>query len=156
MSSTSVRTREGLDYLRKLLTNGYPLAFTIGCLVSFRALYTDRRASAKRAKLRERQKQAVDYTPAKPTGSKPISGFRAKAQAIHNVLLTTFQEWEDTTHEDDAVILLPSQSTGIMTVDFERRGGWSGPYTAYNSAHSGADSAGTLEAKEASSQAHVC
>lgn len=105
-----------------------------------------------RAKLRERQKQAVEYAPSKPTGSKP-SGFRAKAQALQDVLLTTFQEWEDTTHVDDDALLLPSQSTGIRTVDFGRGGGWSGPY---NSAHSGADSARTLEAKEASSQAHVC
>ncbi|KAI7784409.1 hypothetical protein LA080_009908 [Diaporthe eres] len=81
----------------------FDVAFTIGCLVSFRALYTDKGASAKRAKLRERQKQAVEYTPSEYTPSKPTvggskcSGLRVKTQALQNVLLTTFQEWEDTT-----------------------------------------------------------
>lgn len=142
------------DTSQQSVTNGRPLAFTIGCLVSFRALYTDRGASTKRAKLRERQRQAAAYTPSKPTAgeSKP-SGFRAKAHAWQDVLLTTFQDWEDTTHVDDDVMLLPSESSGIRTMEFERGGGWGGPY---NSAHSGADSARTLKAKEPSSQAQVC
>ncbi|KAL2277143.1 hypothetical protein FJTKL_00158 [Diaporthe vaccinii] len=134
----------------------FDVAFTIGCLVSFRALYTDKGASAKRAKLRERQKQAVEYTPSEYTPSKPTvggskcSGLRVKTQALQNVLLTTFQEWEDTTSMDDEVLILPSKFAGIRTVYFD---GWSGPY---NSAHTGADSARTLEAKEPSREAHVC
>lgn len=142
-----------LDNSRKSIINGRPLAFTIGCLVSFRALYTDRGASARRAKLRERQRQALACTPSKPTAgeSKPKpNGFRAKAQAWQDVLLTTFQEWEDTIHVDGDVILLPSDSSGLRTMDFERGGGWGGPH------YSAADSARTLEVKEASSQAQVC
>lgn len=142
------------DNSRKSITNERPLAFTIGCLVSFRALFTDRGASAKRAKLRERQRQAAACTPSKPTAASPKpKGLRAKAQAWQDVLLTTFQEWEDTMHVDDDVILVPSESSGFRTVNFERGGGWGGPYY---SAHSGADSARTLEVKEASSQAQVC
>lgn len=136
------------------LTNGRPLAFTIGCLVSFRALFTDRGASAKRAKLRARQRQAAACTPSKPTAgeSKP-NGIRAKVQAWQDVLLTTFQEWEDTIHVDEDVILLPSESSGFRTMKFGHGGGWG---ALQYSAHSGADSARTLEVKEASSQAQVC
>lgn len=139
----------------KSITNGRPIAFTIGCLVSFRALFTDRGASAKRAKkLRERQRQAVAYTPSKPTaGESNPTGFRAKAQAWQDVLLTTFQEWEDTIHVDGDVILLPSESSGLRTMSFERGGGWGGPYY---SAHEDANSSRTLEVKKASSQAQVC
>ncbi|KAL1845875.1 hypothetical protein Daus18300_014421 [Diaporthe australafricana] len=102
--------------------------------------------SSKQAKLRERQQQAASPIKSKPTG------LRGKAQALHDALVTTFQDWEDTTRVSADVLLLPQQTSGIMTMDFERGDVWNGPY---NSARGGADSARTLEVKEASTQAHA-
>lgn len=131
-----------ISHSHKLRTNEHSAAFTIGCLVSFRALYTERVGSSKQAKLRERQQQAADHVRSKPRGLR-------KAQALHDVLLTTFQEWEDTTRVGDDALLLHGQSTGVRTMDFERGDVWTG---SYNSAHGGADSVRTLKAKEPSIQ----
>lgn len=133
----------------KLCTNLNSLAFIIGCLVSFRALYTERTRSSKQVELRKRQQQAMEHIRSKP------SGLRGKAQALQDVLLTTFHEWEDTTRIGDDVVFVRPHSAGTVDMDSEPGYVWSEPY---DHVHGGADSARTLAAKEASTQheAHVC
>lgn len=133
-----------IHHLHQLHTNDILVAFTVGCLVSFRALYTERSGSSKQAKLRERQQQAAMYAMPRPRGL-------LKVQALQDTLLTTFQDWEDTTRVDDDPLLL-GRSTGVRTTDVERGEIWTGPS---NSAHGGADSVQTLEAKEPSTQSRA-
>lgn len=91
----------------------FVVAFTIGCLVSFRSLYTQKDNSIREAEVRERQRAAAVGSFSKP------KGLRARARLLHDELLTTFQSWEGTTRFSDDRFSLPVPPTGRMSVDFE-------------------------------------
>ncbi|KAM0817185.1 putative glycoside hydrolase family 31 [Seiridium cardinale] len=97
------------------------VAFTIGCLVSFRTLFTQRQNNAREVRARNYQHMAKNSSRGKP------KGLRAKARAWHDDLVTTFMTWEDTTRVTNGeVSLLPTfpAATGHLGIDFEGSHGW--------------------------------
>ncbi|KAI1758902.1 hypothetical protein GGR53DRAFT_524296 [Hypoxylon sp. FL1150] len=98
----------------------FVVAFTIGCLVSFRALYAQKSSSAQ-----ERQhRAALNY------GSKP-KGLRARARLLRDDLITTLMTWEATTGANEDRFELPRPPTGRLSVDFQQGETWSKPSTSH-------------------------
>lgn len=91
-----------------------PIAFIIGCLVSFRALFVKRDSSANEAYLQERRRGVVPH-------NKPgARGLRARIQVLQDELTTTFMSWEATTRVGRDSFHLPHPPTGRMSLDFEQ------------------------------------
>ncbi|KAI0106535.1 hypothetical protein F4776DRAFT_668328 [Hypoxylon sp. NC0597] len=103
----------------------FVVAFTIGCLVSFRALFAQKASAAKDAAVRERQRRE-----ALPGISTP-KGLRARARLLRDDLITTLMTWEATTRIDEDVFELPHPPVGRLSVDFQQDETWSKPSTSH-------------------------
>ncbi|KAI0897846.1 hypothetical protein F4806DRAFT_507631 [Annulohypoxylon nitens] len=112
------------------------VAFTIGCLGSFRALFAQKSIAAKDAAVRERQRRAALYGTSKP------KRLRTRARLFTDDLLTTVMTWEDPRGTDEDVSELPHPPSGRLSVDFQRGEAWSQPSTS--SKHSDSLKASTV------------
>ncbi|XDG02162.1 hypothetical protein ABKA04_001777 [Annulohypoxylon sp. FPYF3050] len=112
------------------------VAFTIGCLGSLRALFTQKSSATKDAAVRERQRRAALHDVSKP------KGLRARARLLTDDLLTTVRTWEDPKGINEDVSELPHPPSGRLSVDFQRGEAWSEPSTS--SKHSDSLEASTV------------
>ncbi|KAI1740238.1 hypothetical protein F4680DRAFT_124993 [Xylaria scruposa] len=95
----------------------YIVAFTVGCLISFRTLYGQRHENSQEA-LEDRRRQARLRQRSNPTT------FRARARMLREEITTTLMTWEDITRADEDSYSLPRPPTGKLSVDLERGEGW--------------------------------
>ena len=94
-------------------------AFTIGCLVSFRSLFTQREKNARDADDRSRREAAQNAV------SKGRLGLHGRARLLQQDLLTTFNAWEDTNRVDSDVIFLNNDPpSGRLSIDFQQGDTW--------------------------------
>ncbi|KAK8127964.1 hypothetical protein PG984_009072 [Apiospora sp. TS-2023a] len=91
-------------------------AFTVGCLISFRSLFTYREKAARELHERKCRKAAQQPAPKEPRG------LRARARHLQQELLTTFTEWEDTRKVGEGGRFLNSYCppSGRLSIDFQQ------------------------------------
>ncbi|KAI1439196.1 hypothetical protein GGR50DRAFT_690546 [Xylaria sp. CBS 124048] len=103
------------------------VAFTVGCLTSFRALF-----GLKRSEDERRRKYALRPR----TKSSDPRGLRAKARRLQEQLTITFMTWEATTMDgDEDEFNLPRPPTAKMSIDFERGDGHDGRDDGHGHGH---------------------
>lgn len=110
-----------------------PAAIIIACLVSFRALFTQKMNS----------KASAEQRAAHIKQRKSYSNLKGRVKALHDTLLETFKSLEgSTTVGRDDVFILSEPPSGLMTVDFSTDEGWRKalPHSNYD----GSDSVRTL------------
>ncbi|KAK7956541.1 uncharacterized protein PG986_005763 [Apiospora aurea] len=105
----------------------FVVAYTVGCLVSFRSLFTQRNNSG-----REIEGQRMRREAAHQPVSKSPRGLGARARQLRQDLLTTFNEWEDTGRVSGGGHFLNSYCppSGRLSVDFEQGNAWKQPSTS--------------------------
>ncbi|KAI1449868.1 hypothetical protein F5Y02DRAFT_164594 [Annulohypoxylon stygium] len=96
------------------------VAFTVGCLGSFRALFA---SAAKDVAVQERERRAASYDTSKP------KGLRSRLRLLTDDLLTTLMTWEDPKAINEDVSELPHPPSGRLSVDFQQGEAWSEPST---------------------------
>ncbi|KAI0400158.1 hypothetical protein F4802DRAFT_586427 [Xylaria palmicola] len=90
------------------------VAFTVGCLVSFRALFGRKGGSAQGTDPDERCRRA-----ALQARSKTERGPRGRFRRLQEQLTTTFMTWEATMIDSEDRFGLPRPATGKLSLDFE-------------------------------------
>ncbi|KAK8028497.1 hypothetical protein PG991_005553 [Apiospora marii] len=91
-------------------------AFMVGCLISFRSLFTHREKAARELEAQIRREAAQQPATKEPTG------FRARARLLQQDLLTTFTAWEDTRVMGEGGRFLNSYCppSGRLSLDFQQ------------------------------------
>ncbi|GAP89802.1 putative glycoside hydrolase family 31 [Rosellinia necatrix] len=107
------------------------VAFTIGCLVSFRALFGLREKPKDTKDLEERRRRAALHV------RSTSGGIRATARRMQEQLTTTFMTWEAMTtnekNEGSEEYSLPCPPTGRLSLDFECGNTWCDPSSSMGS-----------------------
>ncbi|KAI0969622.1 hypothetical protein F4678DRAFT_463408 [Xylaria arbuscula] len=91
------------------------VAFIVGCLVSFRALFQRNGSSLQDTDLQERRRKA-----ALRARSKSGEGPHARLRRLQEQLTTTFMLWEATMIDGEGHFNLPCPEAGEMSLNFER------------------------------------